>query len=699
MGGAYWYFNNYKTITTKQLFFEHLSNSNIKEAFSANGYKDLGDKLINSNSEIVSDISFSTNIKNENLEEIDVSKFLLKLKNQNDVKNSKSFNELGINYSGNEIFKVKLITNKDSIGIASDEIVNKYVGVHYDKLQDFLGIDVSQKDIDNLFNLNKIELTEEEKNKFVNENISKISEMISEEKFTVQENIAINKGNESVPVKAYNLTLNQEELNNICIELLNNLKNNKDLLNKLTENENISQNSNTIIKARAENTIETDENNFVFEENQTEENGETVNSQNDINNENNNENNSEDLGENPIEFNAEQIPNNLDPIQGETTEFNENQVVDSELGTQELELLDSANLDFVGEESNFDDLNVSTDLKGYSELINLLLGIKVEKSLEEIQDMIDDCIKDIKSSEGKGLNLTIYVSEEKTEKISIVLPNENTIDLEILKKSNTDNNIKVTYLYKGTNSILSLLNTNNLITYSAEDDITKENDGVSDKTNGFTLEINKVQGDSNLSLDLTYSFIENEEINKKINIKSNLEGATTSSSIKNSAIITISTNENETKAVIDSKMKFSNKLEIEDLVDENCLFLETLSPEDYEIVMQDIKNKIDEVWAQKKEQFNFIDTNNRSSSVVQQNINNLSNNVTRDEARDALKNRITDMINEAQENNLEFTIQNLADLQIEGYEVSSVVNEGTAAIVVDIYTFNVDSEFNITDTE
>ena len=54
------------------------------------------------------------------------------------------------------------------------------------------------------------------------------------------------------------------------------------------------------------------------------------------------------------------------------------------------------------------------------------------------------------------------------------------------------------------------------------------------------------------------------------------------------------------------------------------------------------------------------------------------------------------MRNEAQENQQEFTIQNLENLQIDGYEVSSAVTENSAIIAIDIYTFKVDSEFNIT---
>ena len=68
-----------------------------------------------------------------------------------------------------------------------------------------------------------------------------------------------------------------------------------------------------------------------------------------------------------------------------------------------------------------------------------------------------------------------------------------------------------------------------------------------------------------------------------------------------------------------------------------------------------------------------------------------------EEARKALADKVIGMMQEAIDNNEEFTLQNLVDLQIDGLEVSSTVNENTAIIVVDIYTFNIDSNFNLTD--
>ena len=257
--------------------------------------------------------------------------------------------------------------------------------------------------------------------------------------------------------------------------------------------------------------------------------------------------------------------------------------------------------------------------------------------------------------------------------------------------------MKLTYLYKGNNSIFAKQNEENNVEFLDNDEIISvEEELLEEQTNGISLDISKIKTATNTSIDTTFSYIENEKITKKINIKADISDVSTAKSVNNSLIITVSTKENESKLVADTTFKFSNSGDsIPDLTDENCLFLETLSPEDYSATMQAIKEKIDYVWNQKKEHFGFIDTNTKSSKKSI--IDRASSSITRDEARQALQDKISNMINEATENEQEITIQNLENLQIEGYEVSSVVNENGAVIVIDVYTFNVNNEFNIID--
>ena len=108
--------------------------------------------------------------------------------------------------------------------------------------------------------------------------------------------------------------------------------------------------------------------------------------------------------------------------------------------------------------------------------------------------------------------------------------------------------------------------------------------------------------------------------------------------------------------------------------------------------MQAIKEKIDLVKLQKNDKLNFIDIN----TGKRQDIDKILNNITRSEAQKILEEKISSMRNQAQETEQEFTIRNLENLKIDGYEVSSAITENSAIIAIDIYTFKVDSEFNIT---
>ena len=55
------------------------------------------------------------------------------------------------------------------------------------------------------------------------------------------------------------------------------------------------------------------------------------------------------------------------------------------------------------------------------------------------------------------------------------------------------------------------------------------------------------------------------------------------------------------------------------------------------------------------------------------------------------------MMAEVQNRGEVFTLNNLVGLQIEGYNVSCSVNGNIATIVVNGYTFYIDSDFNLTE--
>lgn len=639
---AYWYFTR-PTTTAKQLFFNQLSNTNVKNVLEINSYKEILSKLIDESSEITSKINFSTTIENENLEGLDVSKFVLDLSNMNDVETKKNYSELDINYSGNEVLKVKMLANKDAFAIASDEIVNKYVGFRYNTIKE----ENSKANLINeIYRAQGIDIKEEQKQTFINKYFNKIYENIAEEKFSYQDNYVLDEST-STDVVAYTLKLNQEELKNLLKNLLTELKNDDELLEQLIE--------------EPKNSLQTEENN----------------SQENLNNEENMENDT--------------ISESND---GENQNSEENISETNEQNNEEFETTERISLDPVSSENieNEEDLAI--------EILKIIFGKKANITLDDFKNTIDELINRIDNLEGNGIIFNIYASELGTEKINIILPNESSFDIEFKNQSDSGAYLKVTYLYKGDNNIFAFLKENSKNVYSQENPlIVEETEEIdSSKNSGYSIEINRSNQEASNRVKLTFSFINSEEINKKISLETNLEGNENSKNLKLDNIMIFTTENGETTITSESNIKFKNIEDIENINQENTLFLEDLSQEDYDITVQAIKDKISQVYNEKKEKFNFLDAN-IGNSVIEQNLEESSSEDNKNIVKEALQKRIDELRNEAIANGIEFNLQSLENLQIDGYEVASTINENMAVVVIDIYTFNIDKDFNITEAQ
>lgn len=676
MVGAYFYFTH--RTTPKEMFINSFANTNVKKFFEKNIYQDVSNRLLEENSEETSKITFSTTKSPEELENFDVSNFELNLTTKNDIQKSKSFSELGLNYSGNELFKASLTSNEEAIAIASEEIMEGYLGVHYDRLEDLFGVDFEQLQTESLSNSEKIDLTQEEKDAYLKKYATLLFEGIAEEKFTKQENISISKNESDAPIDvvSYTLNLTQDDLKGNFVKLLTAIKEDQDFLSKL---------------------VATD-----VSENETEENIE--------------DEIEEDIDEGTVENETTEVSNETN----ETTEKNTVVPVipvERENFNSSLELeADEEQLSALSELSN----DISTEMESREIIPYLMLGIKAHTTIEKLQNILDSLIEDINEADGtglKGLQVIVYVSENATEKITFTLPDDSSLDFEFTtnEKNQNDNTIRIAYLYTKKSSDENL--DDETITYSAEDDIS-DSDIETPLGNGFTLVLNKVDNDANSKLKGTLSLIENKEINNKIDVEFSTNGTQEAKTIENEIIVGVNTNESEFKAIIDNSITFGENPEIDDLTDQNCLFIENLSEEERANLIQSIWGRVLVVLTEKQGEMNLIngnagtsfvgsgnnsndnneDNNNSSNDDIDiGNLQNALNTVTKEEAKNALISRVTKLMGQAQLNNEEFTIKDLEDLKIDDYEVSVTVTDEAAIIVVDTYTFKIDKNFIITE--
>ena len=686
MVGAYFYFSN-QTLTKKQLFINSISNTNIKKFLENDVYNAIINRLEEENSETETKIQISTTDENAEPEGVDFSNFEFNLNNQNDIENSKSFGELTINYSGNELFKARYLSNEDAVAVASDEIVDRYIGIHYDKMQDVLGININKDTLDELKNAEQISLTEDERSNYITNYAGKFFENIGEEKFASQENLVIQKNNTSIDVVSYELVLSQDEYKNVLTNVLTNLRDDQDLLSKLVvENSSNIENRNNSVD---ENQIQNNQNEIntvvpSFESDQTinlqdqTDSGQTVT---EVNEETRNSN---------IEVNMENQTNNNESIETNDGNSNENLITSVET---------TSDLTPVGESEN-------TFTLSSENIISLILGKKIDISVSELQEQIDNLIEDVKNSSGNGIKITVYVnvSNNNTEKISATLPDGETLDMEFTtnESNENDNTLKLTYIKDTETTIVTNNETNTengVETYSAEDDLENTAEAqIENSKDGFTLNLNKVSSDASTTLKIGFEFVEKEQINQKFNIEIKTNGTESSNNIKNDIVFTFGTDTNEYKLLLDNTINFNVTPEIEDLTDENCLFVENLSEEEFNSTMQAIQERIGVVYQEKMNNLNVIDTNT-NSPIVESNTQTEVPEVTREEAKEALIQRVSNLMGEAQNNGEEFTIQNLANLTMDGFDVSADVTDIEAIIVVDTYKFRIDPNFVLTDVE
>jgi len=382
-------------------------------------------------------------------------------------------------------------------------------------------------------------------------------------------------------------------------------------------------------------------------------------------------------------------------------------VDEAEKSYQELRVTDNTQKENTIVASIFDDLGIDDlqiiDLLNSESLedekimifIKLILGIKIDATKKDFQKNIDDYIDKVKKYKGNGLTVTVYVSEEKTEKISFVLPNSNKLDIEFLKKSDDENNIKFTYLYSGSNS--QLFDIQESVTYSADEKI--NNNSESDtKLNGFSLQVDKFFKDVNNNTKISYQKIEQEEVVEKIIVNIKSVGNANMDEIKNNINVSVSAKgKPEEQYSISNTITFSIIPDIKGFTDDNSVRLDELSQEDYDKLMIILQDKINQVKKDKEKSLNII-VSNDSGSLFNGNAF-ISNNISRDDAREKIISAVKDLMRKAESEERDFSLEDLNDLEVDGYNVSKNISSDKAIIVIDVYSFCIDENFAISDVE
>ena len=236
LGGCIIYFGTDLLKTDKQLFMKYASQM-LEGNSEGNKVLEYMDKK-QQNSYISSGkITANNSSSDEEYQELlDIgNEVSISFEKQKDIINNEEKLDINLNYSENVKFPIELVRSEDTIGIKSEEVVNKYVAFENNNLKAFcqkLGMtDVS--DIPDKIDLEKIESTKYE-NIFTEQEIESLNERYGQviDKYITNENFSKEENGTEV---AYVLEITKDQFYNIIEACLTELKTDNILLQKIAD--------------------------------------------------------------------------------------------------------------------------------------------------------------------------------------------------------------------------------------------------------------------------------------------------------------------------------------------------------------------------------------------------------------------------------------------------------------------------------
>ena len=644
----------------KNEVFEGLKNNEIAFFTDNKIYNSILERLSKKNFEINSDIKLSTTMENNMFSELDLSKFSFNYNLKRNNKENISYHRLNTQYGGNGLIIIDAINEKNRFAIKSDEIVNRYVGLEKKNFQEISDkifeekIDFSsEKKIKKfIFERENIDLEKLSEYEVWSKYIDIIKSTVTADNISKKENVIVTLENDQSSTIEYTIAFSTEQFNSILRKISNELENDDELINEFIIAD--STNTKNIVRSKNNSTVEikAKENNYnatvnIWGENEDE----ALNTQNTASSQENQVSNN--LSENavvvnPVETNTvvnEAVSNNTvneavdnneisntvsdrvlntlventvveniisdeetipQPVEQTTQQENtentveENRVESDNTVPQEDNfrlqgfISINENTEYVGENDfligkNYEETmkNISKVSKNINWVSYLLTGAKVNYTNTQIKDLLLNKLNE-RTKQSNTLIAKVYIVENKAVKLSLEIPEtQEKFDIEIASKGDKEKYLNI-----------------------------KKIKGDENDINGEAISIYKKSSDSLNKLKIKFNKVQNSKINKKIAIDMNTTGNINSQKYTNTINITRTDSDGEFKINLSNKIEFKDDIEIEKINDDNCLFIDKLSDEEFLQTRDAIKEKINMVMGQKNQDLEIIDTANSNTIIL-----------------------------------------------------------------------------------
>lgn len=663
-----WFGYNYYLQNTnkeiKEKFYSYIFQNNINKVLNFSSTQNILENLDKNSYNSSTNIEFSNTFPISS--NLDINKLALELET---LKKDTTKNTLSkFIYSNNEIFNLNFVSNNKYIGLKNDDILNNYIAVekqNVDKILTQINPAFDKTNIKSKEIINDLTFKSNENNILNfdnNEYIDLIKKYIKSNEYLDEGTVFIEQNGNKIETQIYSLTISKQEFINLFSVIANQLLEDENIINAIS-----LQSDESIKPIKKQNTS------------------------NDFQNENNVdiakailEDLNKDSGEFESKLNFKDIivedeKNEIYSFRKEDTSNNsqnENIPVFSTEKVEENEVISKL-------ANNSQKLYKTMEgIDNYEDIINSIKYIyclysgnvssenseNVKINLNNILASLNEILEE-KMAEENSVKFIVYVSDNKTIKTSILLGDNIELSLEYISSTETSNELKISILEK-----------------------------KSENYNGYTISIlkNKTNAVDNTVLEI--DSIKETKIVSKLELKLIIEGSETSNKFNNKLTILYSNNSGKFTSTINNKLNFKN-VDIENLNPENTLLLDKLENADFYYTINKLNYRLKNIYDDKTSKMNLINTN--TSDMILQNNQEDNNEENSSNEKEQLINILVDKISNemgiAESEEREYTIQNLKDLVIDGYEIQVSVSQELAIIKIDGYTFKIDKEFNLSE--
>lgn len=306
-------------------------------------------------------------------------------------------------------------------------------------------------------------------------------------------------------------------------------------------------------------------------------------------------------------------------------------------------------------------------LKTDSDITDIILPIMEKINIDEegfelFIDQLIEYVNNINVDDNNMYTLSLCVYNDRIERIILNLADYATIDIEYVYEEK-GNSIKFTVL---------------------------EN---KDK-NGISINFKKSETDISENYEMMIDMIENNKTNGGISLNTSITN--TQNQYDLDMIFKLSYLEYTGEIDINNNISFES-VEVPELTDEICLFIDELDEEQLKNVVLAIQEKIQEVYNEKVMRLLLINNSTQRKLIEQPDISESENQQLKEEAKQKLISAISTAMKEVESQDGEYVLSDVENLIIPDAEYSIVFSKNIAIITIDGFEFKLDSEFNLSE--